>query len=71
MVVEMTEGEEDAARFKEEGNAHYKARRFNEAVECYTKAHAADPTSPVCVRVCVCVRVSVRVCACVCVRVCV
>lgn len=35
---------EDAEKCKELGNAAYKARRFDEAIKCYNKAAALDPT---------------------------
>jgi len=34
---------ESAQKLKEEGNAHYKKREFDQALECYEKALTADP----------------------------
>jgi tetratricopeptide (TPR) repeat protein len=37
----------DAERHRQKGNEYYAKKRYVEAVACYTKAIARDPTSPV------------------------
>lgn len=42
-----TMSKEEAVKFKDEGNAHLKAHRYDEAIAAYTKAAEIDPTNPV------------------------
>ena len=39
--------EDDAEKYRAEGNEHFKAKRFHNAINCYTKSLQCRPTSAV------------------------
>eukprot|EP01117_Protostelium_nocturnum_P008231 TRINITY_DN2937_c0_g1_i1.p1 TRINITY_DN2937_c0_g1~~TRINITY_DN2937_c0_g1_i1.p1 ORF type:complete len:557 (-),score=247.91 TRINITY_DN2937_c0_g1_i1:105-1775(-) len=46
--VELSSEEKTSEEFKEKGNAAYKAKKFDEAIELYTKAYEASPKNITC-----------------------